>query len=281
LENPKNAICMEYTDLFIALARSAGIPAREINGFAYTENPQIQPLSMVSDVLHSWPEYWNSQIKSWVPIDPTWASTTGGIDYFDKLDLRHFTFVIHGKDPNKPYPPGSYKLGSNPQKDVFVNFGQLPSEKISKLKIESSLSKSFLFTSSKINITIKNPGPVALYNLNPMVYFDSKLFDKSTIEVIPPYGDYKMTVPIPFSFVAGKMPNKVSIQILDSSVEIATSKNQVIVYNLLFLSAFLIIIVLVILLKLKKLHFGFIKKISAALRKITFRKNDTPNDSHQ
>lgn len=281
LENPKNAICMEYTDLFIAIARSAGIPAREINGFAYTENPKIQPLSLVSDVLHSWPEYWNSQLKSWVPIDPTWASTTGGIDFFDKLDLRHFTFVIHGQDPIKPYPPGSYKLGSNPQKDVFVNFGQLPVEKISKLKIETSLVKSFLFASSKVDITIKNPGPVALYNVNPLVYFDSKLFDKSTIEVIPPYGEYEMTVPIPFSFVAGKMPNKVSVQVLDSSVELATSKNQVIVYNLLFLSIILVVIVLGILLKLKKLHFNFLKKFAASLRKIGRKKYDQTDDAHK
>src|SRR3989344_918440 len=110
LLSPNAAICMEFTDLFIAIARSAGIPAREINGYAYTENPDIQPLGLVADVLHSWPEYWDEERGSWIPIDPTWASTTGGVDFFDKLDLRHFTFVIHGQSETRPYPPGSYKL---------------------------------------------------------------------------------------------------------------------------------------------------------------------------
>jgi len=40
LKNKNSAICMEFTDLFIALARAAGIPSREVNGFAYTNNPQ-------------------------------------------------------------------------------------------------------------------------------------------------------------------------------------------------------------------------------------------------
>ena len=94
---------MEFTDLFITIARSAGIPAREVNGFAYTENPDIQPLSLVNDVLHAWPEYYDSEKGVWIPVDPTWGSTTGGVDYFSKLDLRHFTFVVHGKDSTKPY----------------------------------------------------------------------------------------------------------------------------------------------------------------------------------
>ena len=36
LKNPSSAVCLEFTDLFIALARAAGIPAREVDGFAYT-----------------------------------------------------------------------------------------------------------------------------------------------------------------------------------------------------------------------------------------------------
>jgi len=124
LLSPQTAICMEFTDLFVAIARAAGIPAREVNGYAYTENPEIQPLGLVADVLHAWPEYWDSERGAWIPIDPTWASTTGGVDFFDKLDLRHFSFVNHGTSDTKPFPPGSYKLGANPQKDVFVSFGK-------------------------------------------------------------------------------------------------------------------------------------------------------------
>src|SRR5260221_2970615 len=38
LQAPNSAVCLEFTDLFIALARAAGIPTREIDGYAYTQN---------------------------------------------------------------------------------------------------------------------------------------------------------------------------------------------------------------------------------------------------
>ena len=42
LAEPDQAVCMEFTDLFVTLARAAGIPAREINGYAYTKNPRLR-----------------------------------------------------------------------------------------------------------------------------------------------------------------------------------------------------------------------------------------------
>ncbi len=97
LQNPTRAACMEFSDLFIATARAAMIPAREIHGFAYTTNSRLQPLSLVSDVLHAWPEYYDDTTQSWVPVDPTWADTTHGVDYFTKLDFNHLAFAILGE----------------------------------------------------------------------------------------------------------------------------------------------------------------------------------------
>ncbi|MBI3385643.1 transglutaminase domain-containing protein, partial [Candidatus Gottesmanbacteria bacterium] len=65
LADPTRSICMEFTDLFIAIARAAGIPAREVVGFAYTTNSRLRPLSLVSDVLHAWPEYYDSITQLW------------------------------------------------------------------------------------------------------------------------------------------------------------------------------------------------------------------------
>ena len=121
LANPTKAVCMEFTDLFIALARAAGIPARELNGYAYTANPELRPLSLTRDILHAWPEFWDDS-KGWVMVDPTWESTTGGVDYFTKLDLNHFAFVVKGASSEQPVPAGSYKyLGQN-TRDVKVDF---------------------------------------------------------------------------------------------------------------------------------------------------------------
>ena len=51
LNQPTNAACQEFTDLFIAIARAASIPARRDTGFAYTANSRLRPLSLIEDVL--------------------------------------------------------------------------------------------------------------------------------------------------------------------------------------------------------------------------------------
>lgn len=122
LKTPKNAICMEFTDLFIAIARAAGIPAREAVGYAHTTNPKLRPLSLVSDVLHAWPEYYDTAQDVWIPVDPTWGNTTGGVDYFTKLDFNHIVFAIHGKSSSQPFPAGFYRENGKEGKDVIVEF---------------------------------------------------------------------------------------------------------------------------------------------------------------
>lgn len=109
LSAPRNVLCTEFTDSFVALARSLQIPSREINGFGYTKNNLIQPSSDSTDILHAWPEYYDTASQTWVSVDPTWGNTTGGVDYFSKLDFSHITFVRHGQEDSYPLPAGAYK----------------------------------------------------------------------------------------------------------------------------------------------------------------------------
>ncbi len=244
LSTPKSAICTEFTDLFIAIARAAGIPAREIEGYAYTENPQIQPLSLVADVLHAWPEYWDSIKQTWIPIDPTWGETSG-IDYYNKLDLRHFVFVVHGSDSTKPYPAGSYKLGPNPHKDVYVTFGSLPQTRISNLQIENKILSELPFSDEIVQTRITNSGPVAVYDQN----FQA-LGKQVNIPVILPYGYYETTIDIPYSFLGQKVPAKIEILLNGSKKsEFSTYKTYVMISNLLMLFLFIFFIVFLVYLK--------------------------------
>ncbi len=129
LNNPDSAVCMEFTDLFIALARAAGIPARELDGYAYTLNPTLRPLSLTGgadrakDILHAWPEYFDEK-QGWIMVDPTWENTTGGVDYFSKLDLNHFVFAIKGSSSQQPAPAGSYKYKGQDSHDVKVSLSE-------------------------------------------------------------------------------------------------------------------------------------------------------------
>ena len=255
LQNPDQAICMEFTDLFIALARAAGFPAREIDGYAYTENPQLQPLGLVADVLHAWPEYYDKDKGVWIPVDPTWASTSGGIDYFDKLDLRHFAFVVHGESSVTPYPPGSYKLGPNPQKDVYVSFGTLPDNTITNPDILISPVRTLPFLNSIYSVKIDNPGPQALYSMTPTVFFDGNKQSSNFIDVLPPYANYIYSISIPFSLLGKGSPTVVKVTANGVEAGITTNKTQVIINSLLLISAFLILIVVIILIRLKKIPF--------------------------
>lgn len=269
LKNPTQAICMEFTDLFIAIARAAGIPAREIDGYAYTENPNLQPLSLVADVLHAWPEYYDNDRGTWIPIDPTWASTSGGVDYFNKLDLRHFAFVIHGESSTTPYPPGSYKLGPNPQKDVYVSFGKLPDERTSTPTVLITPLRTLPFMNSIYTVMIKNPGPQALYSVNPIIMFDGKEKSLNYIDVFPPYSNYQIFVNVPFSLLGKGTPNIVEVKVGNTFAKITTNKDQIVISSLLIISTSLIAIIIIILFLLKKITIrGIFATIAATARKI-------------
>lgn len=106
LQDKDNAVCMEFTDLTIALMRAAGISAREVDGFAYVEPLQENSSPArptVSDVLHAWVIYFDETSQRWQQIDPTWGSTTNR-DYFATLDTNHIIFVIKGINSESPHP---------------------------------------------------------------------------------------------------------------------------------------------------------------------------------
>jgi len=117
LSNPDQAVCMEFTDLFIGIAREKGIYSREIQGYGFSLDPKLQPISLSSDILHAWPEYFDIKTENWTAVDPTWENTSG-IDYFSSFDLNHIAFVIHGKNPEYPMPAGMYKIENS--RDISI-----------------------------------------------------------------------------------------------------------------------------------------------------------------
>lgn len=233
LRNPSEAICMEFTDLFIALCRAQGIAAREVNGYAYSENTKLQPLSLVADVIHAWPEYWDEEKNVWVGVDPTWADTTGGEDFFRKLDLRHFAFVIHGVNAEKPYSPGSYKLGANPQKDVYVSFSQLPEIRKATTEVEIRRKPQWLGGKQEYEVLIKNTGPTAVYQQKAAVQFDGIISREWTIEEIPPYGWRKEKLEVKGGILGWKLPEVIEVDLQgEEKVTIDTEKDRLIMMEL-------------------------------------------------
>ncbi len=229
LKNPDSAVCLEYTDLFIALARAAGIPAREVDGFAYTQNTKQRPLSLVKDILHAWPEYYDDQKKTWIMVDPTWGSTTGGIDYFSTLDFDHFAFVIKGMDSNYPIPAGGYKFISDKYtKDVSVDFSQNTPPIDANFDIISSLPKHAMAALPiKGKITIKNASQ-SLLSPQVLTISSSKLSPSEQIlnvPLIPPFGSASLNVSFKKEpFLTNKIKSftiRVSNQTLTQTIDIS------------------------------------------------------------
>lgn len=199
--NPESAVCLEFTDLFIALARASGIPAREVDGFAYTQNTKERPLSLVKDILHAWPEYYDKDRKTWIMVDPTWANTTGGLDYFDTLDFDHIAFVIKGRESDYPVPAGGYKLPNEQSiKDVNVAFAPQYSDEQPIISVTDNLPDKLIsgFT-SKGYILLKNTGQI-ISPSQTITIQSNFLTPKSqsiNVESIPPFG--QVMVPVSFA----------------------------------------------------------------------------------
>lgn len=159
-ENRSLATCQEFTDLFVTLARIKQIPAKRIVGYAHSSNEELKPISVVGDVLHAWPAFYNPETNNWQEIDPTWQKTTGGIDYFSKFDLNHITFAINGVSSVLPYPAGSYQTDIQAQeKKIFVDFSQNEFPNITPAIIFELSEKKYLNFAipGKYNLIIKNP----------------------------------------------------------------------------------------------------------------------------
>jgi hypothetical protein len=219
LYNPTRALCSEYSDSFVAIAREHGIPSVEIEGYAYGD-ATTRPVSLVKDVLHAWPAYYDEANGRWVLIDPTWGSTSG-VDYYSSFDLNHIAFAIHGASAQVPRPAGMDKL--NDQRAVTVETSTtVPVEKksfavkLDTIKLADSMNDANDYAGS---IEIINTGNTFVYNVPIQITGESLSINLQTksIDVLAPY----QSKVISFSYKA--LPKRSSAK---ASIAITTGGTQ-------------------------------------------------------
>lgn len=252
LSKPYFAVCLEFTDLFIALARSKGIPARAVEGYALTQNDPTRPASLFEDVLHAWPEYYDENKKTWIMVDPTWGDTTNGVDYFNTLDLDHVAFVRNGLNSSYPVPAGGYKIKTG-VKDVIVSFVD-PSEfkKVSNLKLTSSFSPFLEGSKIKGEITVINKGNGKDTPEDAHIFVDSRRvlsvklpstlpFGKNTVTVyasVPGYSLFtsltNVTHTVTIQDKKGNILNKTTIRVFPLSIPIIIGGTIILGFIIIF-----------------------------------------------
>ncbi len=88
------AVCMEYSDLFLALSRAQGIPARASFGYGYDAR-----IGEEQQDAHQWVQVYLPGLNEWLSVDVTWGESgpalIGG-------DLNHFYTHIASIDPDTP-----------------------------------------------------------------------------------------------------------------------------------------------------------------------------------
>ncbi|MDP6763060.1 MAG: transglutaminase domain-containing protein [Planctomycetota bacterium] len=90
--NVRKGKCADFSSTFIALARSVGVPAREVYGLRISKEARED----ISDDYHCWAEFFAPEI-GWVPVDPSdvvkFASKNGlALDDPQTLEKREYYF---------------------------------------------------------------------------------------------------------------------------------------------------------------------------------------------
>lgn len=86
--------CTEFSFLFTALNRAAGVPTRSISGLAFpaTMPPFIESKSTWNHPAgaHAWVEFYDGQ--QWAFGDPSWASSGNARKFFARADGSHLSY---------------------------------------------------------------------------------------------------------------------------------------------------------------------------------------------
>ncbi len=252
LEEPTNAICQEYTDVFIALARSVGIPSRMLAGYGDPPNVNINPLP--PNILHAWVQFYDSSY-GWVNVDPTWQSTSGGFNFFGNVGSDHFILARYGTSSVNPPLILTFVKEANPQNNINIRainsgFNPNPTYTLHILNYKDLISGF----ENNLEVYIKNTGNEVLRGANINIHSSGNVsigkVNISNIAIFPQMG-YVVKIPIKSSnyFTGGNKEITITSSLYNyHKNNITKNINAIITFNPLFISGIIPWILIVILL---------------------------------
>lgn len=235
LNNPARALSSEYTDLFVTFARAAGIPASRIEGYAYSFSPTLRPLSLNEYNLHSWPEYFDNE-RGWIMVDPTWESTSLGVDYFNKFDLNHFAIARLGHYSTEPKVSSEVSIKFRDEELNYYNNIDL---------VVHSPSQILAGIPAKLKIEVKNNGnsvisPATLkINATHLNIISGKSIATSSI---PPFGKLEFDIDVrPYNLLAS-LREVIGVEFLGQRRESEIYIKPFFEYQIFSLGVFMVVI---------------------------------------
>jgi hypothetical protein len=128
--------CSEYSYLFVALCRAAGIPARVKTGFAFHyDNEKLEE-------GHMWAEYY-LEGYGWVQVDPAW-------NIFDGIDERHFD-SLQGTPEYIPYANYFFNYTVRPDEVAVKDSETIQIRSFSAISFNGSLASNVIQAVQTIN----------------------------------------------------------------------------------------------------------------------------------
>jgi hypothetical protein len=174
--------CTEFTNLFIALCRAAGIPAKFVSGYGY--RPETEDLELMA---HAFALIYLPNV-GWVPVDLTWSRPKGE---FCELSKDHLVQLI--SDGRNLMQDGWIVIPGNRVKYKYDLPGPNPElnfESISKITrevaIEPKLAAAARMEDSmwRFSVRVKNVGSQAVTNVRVKLQADENYFEVPPAETI-------------------------------------------------------------------------------------------------
>ncbi|MEW6222535.1 MAG: transglutaminase domain-containing protein [Candidatus Hadarchaeota archaeon] len=185
--NTKVGDCTEYANLFVALARAAGIPAKGISGNAYLTIYNVTGAGAdINTVGHAWPIFYLPNY-GWVPVDGVWPLNLGS---FGKSDYYHIVGASTGGEGvvdaqgsiNWPGPGAistnwQYYGGQPVASDEITRSisGTVAPEVLLDINVEPS--SQITGDNMAVTVTVKNMGKNKVDNLSLALDLDSNFFE--------------------------------------------------------------------------------------------------------
>ena len=167
----KRGVCDELTNLFIALARASGIPARFVSGTSFTNSP----LFPEGWSLHGWAEVYLPEY-GWIPVDVTYKQ-------IGRLDIGHVAMKF-AKDANDASIKYQWKGGNIDSKKIDVDVSLIESngkqERIVSLNAKPLRVQAGFGSYNLIEVELENLQDYYVSeNINLFVSESLELLDKS------------------------------------------------------------------------------------------------------